>query len=261
MFGSPQCDSRAIRHLTINTSSRMLLYSRRLTKLAASVESICGHGPLPVHEQEDVHFPHDWWPTPSFVESSSVAYIHHTSGTSNGLPTPIPQIHASASVHLPFLMPQTPVSTFTTTPLYHGGVADLMRSMMSCSMIWLFPPTTPITAQNICRAIKAADERLPGSPVKLFTGVPYIQKMCLEDGDCLAALRKMDMVGYGGAQLPEKIGNSLVENGVNLVSRFGSTECGCKLLSPQFPPVSHVDDCSFAELLPKLRNRQSVGLP
>ncbi|KAF8244722.1 hypothetical protein K440DRAFT_663249 [Wilcoxina mikolae CBS 423.85] len=36
----------------------------------------------------------------------------------------------------------------------------------------------------------------------------------------------MDIVGYGGAQLPETVGNALVNNGINLVSRFGSTECG-----------------------------------
>lgn len=95
-------------------------------------------------------------------------------------------------------------------------------------MIWFFPPSVPITAQNIVHAISVANELLPGSPVKLFTGVPYIQKICLENGESLRALRNMDMVGYGGAQLPESVGNALVNCGVKLVSRFGSTECGCK---------------------------------
>ncbi|KAA8909640.1 hypothetical protein FN846DRAFT_596725 [Sphaerosporella brunnea] len=224
---APQCDARAIRHLVVTTSAKMLLYSRHLAslELAAAVGDICSHEPLPIHEREDVQFPHDWWPTPEFVQPSTPAYIH-ASGTSSGLPTPIPQNHASATVHLPSLMPQKPVSTLTTSPLYHGGIADVMRSLMSCSMIWLFPPMVPLTPQNLLRAVIAADERLPASPIKLFTGAPYVLRMCLADEQCLAALRNMDMVGYGGAPLPENSGNALVANGVKLVSRFGIAECG-----------------------------------
>ena len=224
---SPQCDARAIQKLAQSTSSKLLLHSPGLAELAASVAPWCGHSPLPAHE-DDADFPYDWWPTPSFIDSSTVAYIHHTSGTTSGLPSPIPQKHAAATAHLPCLPPQPAISTLTMTPLYHGGVADLMRSMMSSSMIWLFPPTAAITAGNILCAVKAANQRLPGCPVKLFTSVPYIQKMCLEDPACLAALGKMDIVGYGGAPLPDHVGDALVGNGVNLVSRFGSTECGCK---------------------------------
>jgi acyl-coenzyme A synthetase/AMP-(fatty) acid ligase len=205
----------------------MILYSRRFANLAASVAQICSSEPLPLHGQEDHEFSQDWWQTPAFVDSSTVAYIHHTSGTTNGLPTPIPHSHASASSHLPSLIPAKPVSTLTTTPLYHGGIADLMRSLMSCSMIWLFPPIFPITSQNILRAIQTANERIPGSPVMLFSGTPYVLNLCLQDPPCLTALKRMDMVAYGGSQLPDNIGNALVTNRINLVSRFGSTGCGC----------------------------------
>jgi acyl-coenzyme A synthetase/AMP-(fatty) acid ligase len=225
---SPQCDSRAIRHLVVNTSSRMLLYSRRFANLAASVAQICSSEALPLHEKGDGEFADDWWPTPAFVDSSTVAYIHHTSGTTNGLPTPIPHSHASASSHLPFLIPQEPVSTLTTNPLYKGGIADLMRSLMSCSMIWLYPPIFPISVQNILQCIESANERIPGSPVKLFAATPYVLNLCIQDQACVTALRRMDMVGYGGSQLPDNIGNALVAHGVKLVSRFGSTGCGCE---------------------------------
>ncbi|KAM0281854.1 hypothetical protein ACHAQH_003343, partial [Verticillium albo-atrum] len=36
----------------------------------------------------------------------------------------------------------------------------------------------------------------------------------------------MDLVGVGGAALASAVGDGLVENGVNLLSRFGSAECG-----------------------------------
>jgi hypothetical protein len=121
-------------------------------------------------------------------------------------------------------------------------------------MIWLFPSSIPITSQNIVHAILTADKVLPGSPVRLFTGVPYIQKICLEDAECLQALKKMDIVGYGGAQLPETIGSALVENGVNLVSRFGSTECGCELNYVLGVP-DETNRYSSDELIPRFQQR------
>jgi len=36
----------------------------------------------------------------------------------------------------------------------------------------------------------------------------------------------MDIAGVGGAALPAEAGDELVLNGVNLISRFGSAECG-----------------------------------
>ncbi|KAL8771488.1 MAG: hypothetical protein Q9209_003158 [Squamulea sp. 1 TL-2023] len=44
-------------------------------------------------------------------------------------------------------------------------------------------------------------------------------------------LQSMEIVGVGGAALPQDVGNSLVHEGVNLVSRFGSAECGFLLSS------------------------------
>jgi hypothetical protein len=41
----------------------------------------------------------------------------------------------------------------------------------------------------------------------------------------------MDIVGVGGAALPAEIGDRMVKAGVNLISRFGSAECGFLLSS------------------------------
>jgi hypothetical protein len=121
------------------------------------------------------------------------------------------------------------VATFTTTPLYHGGVSDLFRSFMSKSLIWLYPGNLPVTADNIVKLIETANSATK-IPVKLFTGVPWVQRECSESPSALEVLRKMDMVGFGGASMPEDVGYKLVRNGVKLVSRFGSTEMGCKIL-------------------------------
>lgn len=163
-----------------------------------------------------------------------VAYLFHTSGTSTGLPKQIPQSHRAAVSVLPRL-DGSREATFTTTPLYHGGIADLFRAWSSNAMIWLFPGRgIPITATNILHCLRASQresrkDRSP--PIKYFSSVPYVLQMMEQEQEALSFLRKMDIVGVGGAALPEEVGHRLVKQGVNLVSRFGSAECGFLLSS------------------------------
>lgn len=163
------------------------------------------------------------------VTETLVAYLHHTSGTSTGIPKPIPQSHRAAVGVLPTLDGRRQAS-FTTTPLYHGGIADLFRAWTSNALIWLFPgKDVPITATNICKcldaaSVAAADESIP--EVKYFSSVPYVLQMMADDKNGLAHLQRMDLVGVGGAALPAEVGDRLVDNKVNLISRFGSAECG-----------------------------------
>ena len=89
------------------------------------------------------------------VSETDVAYLHHTSGTSTGLPKPIPQSHRAAVGVLPRLDDGHKKATFTTTPLYHGGIADCFRAWTSGAMIWLFPGAdVPITASNVIKCLK-----------------------------------------------------------------------------------------------------------
>jgi thioester reductase-like protein len=154
-----------------------------------------------------------------------VAYLHHTSGTSAGVPKPIPQTHfAGAGVYARFDGSQH--ATFTTTPLYHGGVADLFRAWTSNALIWLFPGKgVPITATNIIKCLDLA-KKTTAPPVKYFASVPYVLEMMACDKRGVECLRDMDIVAVGGAALPSTVGDHLVDEGVNLISRFGSAECG-----------------------------------
>ena len=172
----------------------------------------------------DARFP--IWPT----SESDVAYLHHTSGTSSGLPKPIPQTHRAAVGVLPTLRSRSATATFTTTPLYHGGVADCFRAWTSGAMIWLFPGADlPITASNICTSLDCAanSAKTHQTPeVKYFSSVPYVLQMLAAEDEGLCTLRQMELVGVGGAALPQDVGDDLVQKGINLVSRFGSAECG-----------------------------------
>lgn len=196
------------------------------------------------------------------VDPGSISHIFHTSGTS-GTPKPIPHTHiGSVSVlprralpsHLSTRKPTNPgiplseSAAFTTTPLFHGGVSDLLRAWMARSMIYFYPTsTTPITTENVVRAVEACN--LPPSPLPgleltqdqqadrtrryrggSFLSVPYILTVLSEDldGRGMEMLKQMEMVSVGGAPLDSVIGDAMVEREVRLVSRLGSSECGCK---------------------------------
>ncbi|ETN43959.1 uncharacterized protein HMPREF1541_10824 [Cyphellophora europaea CBS 101466] len=168
------------------------------------------------------------------VSPEDVAYLHHTSGTSSGTPKPIPQTHHGGLAVLPRLEGQR-AGTFTTTPLYHGGIADLFRAWTSNAMIWLFPGAdVPITSANVAHCLRAAaGAHLEGEApiVAHFSSVPYVLQLLAADDEGLKRLQSMDMVGVGGAALPVEVGDGLVLKGVRLVSRYGSAECGFLLSS------------------------------
>ena len=163
------------------------------------------------------------------VLEKDVAYLHHTSGTSTGLPKPIPQSHRAAVGVLPCL-DGSQEATFTTTPLYHGGIADCFRAWTSGALIWLFPgKEVPITADNIFKSLMCADrfaDNEQGSKIRYFSSVPYVLQLLAAEEEGLKRLQEMDIVGVGGAALPPPVGDDLVQKGVNLISRFGSAECG-----------------------------------
>ena len=167
--------------------------------------------------------------------ASDVAFLFHTSGTSSGLPKPIPQTHHAAVGVLPYFSDGYKKATLTTTPLYHGGIADCFRAWTSGALIWLFPgKDQPITASNILKCLECARQAEitdQAASVRYFSSVPYVLQMISAEPEGMRMLQDMEVVGVGGAALPRDVGDSLVHKGVNLVSRFGSAECGFLLSS------------------------------
>jgi acyl-coenzyme A synthetase/AMP-(fatty) acid ligase len=244
---APQCQPGAISHLCKSCDVSVLLYDKAHSERAQATEDLEKrehHGDLviemlPLQDGEDVFelikLPAESNIEPSEQDENVVAYLHHTSGTSSGLPKPIPQSHRAAIGVLPHLPKIPGIASFTTTPLYHGGIADLFRCWTSNALIWLFPgKDVPITARNVCHCLSVArsyssQEMIP--KVKYFSSVPYVLQMMEADDRGLELLQEMDIVGVGGAALPAEVGDRLVEEGVNLISRFGSAECGFLLSS------------------------------
>ena len=237
---APQCSPSAIAQLCKLCNVRSLIYDDIYDKLATQATK--GAGEEEDHALTKILLPFAGQTIfeaikstslnsvePTIVSEADIAYLHHTSGTSSGTPKPIPQSHKAAIGVLPILNGQR-CATFTTTPLYHGGVADLFRAWTSNALIWLFPGKgMPITSANICRGLDVAAESAKdshGTEVKYFSSVPYVLQMMAADREGLGHLQRMEIVGVGGAALPAEVGDGLVETNVNLISRFGSAECG-----------------------------------
>lgn len=242
---APQCSPTAVAHLCKVCNITVLLTDEKHSSLA---EKACQHATdstqskltsqlIPFSSLDDVLNGTDGSESVSqhaTATDDDIAYLHHTSGTSSGLPKPIPQSHHGAVGVLPSLNGKDQ-ATFTTTPLYHGGPADIFRAWSSNAMIWLFPSKdVPITAKNVAKCLEVAGQihtskNVP--PIKYFTSVPYILQMMAEDDKGLQQLQSMDLVGVGGAALATEIGDKLVGLNVNLVSRFGAAETGFLLSS------------------------------
>jgi thioester reductase-like protein len=244
---APQCQATAIQHLCNSCNVSLLIHDGshadavyKAASAANSEEQPSFHpGLLPIDQDEDIFEIINQFPKsdlkPTLSDELAVAYLHHTSGTSSGLPKPIPQSHRAAIGVLPHIPEIPSKATFTTTPLYHGGIADLFRAWTSDALIWLFPgKDVPITARNICLCLDIAREcaaRGESAGVNYFSSVPYVLQMMKADEQGLALLKTISIVGVGGAALPAEVGNRLVNEGVNLISRFGSAECGFLLSS------------------------------
>ncbi|WVR04200.1 hypothetical protein IAU60_001200 [Kwoniella sp. DSM 27419] len=262
VFIAPQCSPSAIDHLITSSSSTRLVYHPKYVDLATagSLGQTTVITQLPTSSsalQPDTACELD-----SACHPEATSHIFHTSGTS-GTPKPIPNTHGQSVSVLPrravpsYLdgpstagWPSEPAA-FTTTPLFHGGVSDLLRGWMARSVVYFYPTSdVPITSTNVLAAVEACDapapplqgialdraqrtERENRFKVASFLSVPYILSTLAEDasGPAMAMLRRLDYVSTGGAPLDTRIGDRMVDQGIRLVSRLGSSECGFLLSS------------------------------
>ncbi|KAF7903285.1 uncharacterized protein EAF01_006334 [Botrytis porri] len=289
----PSLSSEAVRHLCKQCDIDIVFYDVDLLQQYAEIqklENISRSTPLQMRgysrksTMELISHPER---IPSHIPSYKVtgktpAYNHHTSGTS-GLPKPVPYTHHVACGVLPILDGRGTLS-FTTTPLYTGGIADCLRAWTSLSIICLAPDGQhPLTSETIINCFSQIKEKYESSIRRVhkfgtrprsksltlrlanqipksiyFSCVPTIAQMLSTTSRGLEFLRSMDIVGVGGASLSEEDGKLLVSEGINLVSRYGSAECSFLLSTHRdyktdkewqyFRAVEGVDSLKFEPL-------------
>lgn len=247
---APELSDAAVAHLCKLTSAALVLHDSKHQILAQNAVKRASEdeSAAPLQSELLPDYP-DFTPSShcspaAHHDPADVAYVHHTSGTSSGLPKAIPITHSGAVGVLPgfedgeLFRP----ATFTTTPLYHGGPADCFRAWSSSALIWLFPglQDKPITPDYVLRAVdttKRFSEQQPkdtyagNCPLRYFAAVPYVLETLSALPEGIDMFQSMDLVSVGGAALSKDLGDELVKKGVRLLSRYGSAECGFILSS------------------------------
>ncbi|KAL4997928.1 hypothetical protein BDV10DRAFT_194753 [Aspergillus recurvatus] len=161
----------------------------------------------------------------SEVETKHLAWIIHSSG-STGLPKPIFQTQQAAVKNYAGNMN---MRGFITLPLYHNhGICCLFRTIYSNKTLHLYNPQLPLTSQYLVEIMRSYN-------FEIFYGVPYALKLLAESKEGIAALANLKAVMFGGSPCPDSLGNLLVENGVNLIAHYGSTETGQLMTSMRSP--------------------------
>jgi acyl-CoA synthetase (AMP-forming)/AMP-acid ligase II len=146
------------------------------------------------------------------TESKHIAWIIHSSG-STGLPKPILQTHKAAVNNYATNMD---MRGFITLPLYHAhGLSSFFRAISSGKQIHLYNASLPLAKQHIIDIMR-------NNRFEIFYGVPYALKLLAESTEGIELLASCKIVMFGGSSCPDSLGDKLVENGVNLVSHFGT---------------------------------------
>ena len=149
-------------------------------------------------------------------ESSKISWIIHSSG-STGLPKPIYQTHNAALRNYENNMD---MRGFITLPLFHAhGLSSVLRGFTSYKSIFMYNAALPLTSQYLLEIGRKYS-------FEIFYGVPYALKLLSESAEGIKMLTKMKVVMFGGSACPDGLGDLLVDNGVNLISHYGTTETG-----------------------------------
>ncbi|PWY88879.1 acetyl-CoA synthetase-like protein [Aspergillus sclerotioniger CBS 115572] len=151
------------------------------------------------------------------IEAKHICWIIHSSG-STGHPKPIHQTHSGA---LKNYANNFGLRGFITLPLFHAhGISCLFRAMHSQKLIYMYSANLPLTAPNLLSTLEEHPE------IDILYAVPYALKLLSESDEGLQMMARLELVMFGGSACPKPIGDKLVQNGVRLVSHYGTTETG-----------------------------------
>ncbi|KAL4744008.1 hypothetical protein BDV11DRAFT_210719 [Aspergillus similis] len=151
------------------------------------------------------------------VENKHITWIIHSSG-STGHPKPIYQTHSGA---LKNYANNFGLRGFITLPLYHAhGISCLFRAVHSEKLIYMYNAELPLTGSYLHATLQEHPD------IEVLYAVPYGLKLLSESEESMKLLARLELVMFGGSSCPKPIGDKLAQNGVRLVSHYGTTETG-----------------------------------
>ncbi|KAJ3542044.1 hypothetical protein NM208_g4312 [Fusarium decemcellulare] len=233
LFLSPRISQEAVDNLiNLTGASYFLAHSRYLETAETSRQALGMRGVLEIADRSKYDFPVEVHADTRVdtaldlsVETHNHIYIIHSSG-STGLPKPIYQTQKASVANYVHSME---MKAFITLPLYHNhGICNLFRAIYCQKPIHFFSADLPLTHDNLVGVMGAHD-------FEVFYGVPYALKLLSESEPGMKILRNLKIVMYGGSACPDSLGNYLVQNGVNLIGHYGSTEVGQLMTSFRSP--------------------------
>lgn len=140
-----------------------------------------------------------------------VALILHSSG-STGSPKPMFLTHQALMTH-PLRGPG--FSSFNTLPWYHlHGLSTALQAMWMRKTAFMWNASLPLTGKSVVAALKEAQPQM-------VAAVPYMLQILVASPGGVEALRKCELVTYGGAPCPDALGDCLVKEGVTFGGSFG----------------------------------------
>ena len=216
LFLSTRLATEAYVSLLEKTNCHDIVFTSSTAKSVASIKEVRNVNNFTIPEKSIYESPNQirqFSAPPSTPKTSDkIAFIIHSSG-STGLPKPIFQTNKAC---LSNYASGSGYRAFLTLPLYHNhGISTFFRAIYKCKPISLYNASLPLTGPNL---VKAMESVRPES----FHGVPYALKMLSESEAGIAALRRCELVLFGGSSCPDDLGDTLVDAGVYIVSHYGA---------------------------------------
>lgn len=203
-----------------NTKASFLIAYPGFRKVAKNATQRTGAVLQPVLSREDYIHTTERLPEAQFdgpTENKHITWIIHSSG-STGHPKPIFQTHAGA---LRNYANNFGLRGFITLPLYHAhGISCLFRAVHCQKLIYMYNANLPLTRSYLLTTLQEHPE------IEVLYAVPYGLKLLSESEESIRILARLELVMFGGSSCPKPIGDKLAQNGVRLVSHYGTTETG-----------------------------------
>ncbi|KAJ7144760.1 putative aminoadipate reductase [Mycena crocata] len=245
----------AVSHLLRTTGSHRLLTTRgSLADLvdATSADSSNQSSPyaltveeIPLLGQIYPHLGHEtgkdnflMFPSPVIKTAlDDVALYLHSSG-STGLPKCIAETHRNM-IHYAALEPCSQIAEVSprhavgALPPFHtfGLLTQLISPLTSCGTACIYPPASTAT-EYVVPAISTPQNAIQNAQRVHATGLTAVPSLILEwqSPEDIAYLKTLNALIYSGGPLPQRIGDLLFSQGVNIVPLYGATEFGAVTL-------------------------------